>query len=83
MTERRKRRQDSDLHDRVTASVRKGFRAWLRKAADELNLDVSKLVRFAIEDYIKAHGHLLSDALRKEFDELRRGHGSGRYGPLL
>jgi hypothetical protein len=69
--------------DRFSITVRHGYRRWLRKAADELSLDVSKLARLAIEDYIKVHMHRLSDELRTEFDQLKRGHGIGRYGDLL
>jgi gamma-glutamyl phosphate reductase len=63
-----KRIMKEDIHDRVTTSVRKGHRALLRRIADELNTDVSKMFRSAAEDYIRAHRHMLSDALRKELD---------------
>lgn len=83
MSEKRKRKPGEAQYDRVTTSLARGYRAWLRKAADELGIDVSKLARFAYEDYIKANAHRLSDELRKELDRLRRGHGPGRFGPML
>lgn len=74
---------EGEQHDRFTLSVRQGYLDWLKKAAFELNLDVSKLGRLAIEEYIKSHGHQLSDEVRKEFDALRRGHGPGQHGDLF
>lgn len=74
---------EEDQHDRFTLSVRKGYRAYLRMIADELNLDVSKLARLAIEDYIKANRTKLSEDILKMGEKLRRGHGPGRYDEML
>lgn len=88
MSTRRRRKKtpahtNDDPHDRFTLSVRKGYRDWLRKVADERNLDVSKLARIAIEEWVKANRTVLGDDLLKEFEQLRRGHGAGRYSDLL
>jgi hypothetical protein len=89
MTEKRPKKgrapsKEDYPHERITLSVRKGWRTWLRKAADEMNLDVSKLTRLATEDFVKANGHKLSDELRKEFDAIRLRHRSDEtHGPLL
>ncbi len=75
MSARPGKKGGNDRQDRFSISVRKGSNNLLRKAADELNLDKSKLTRFALEDYIRAHSHLLSDSLKEEWDRLRMGHG--------
>lgn len=80
---RRSAAKSEEEHDRFTLSVRKGYRDWLRKVADERNLDVSKLARIAIEEWVKANRGQLSDEVLKEFEQLRRGHGAGRYSDML
>lgn len=75
--------KDEYPHDRITLAVRKGYKAWLEEAALELNLDKSKMVRLALEDYIKVNRTRLSDRTLKRFEELKFGHGHGRYGESL
>lgn len=71
-----RRKGGNDRQDRFSISVRKGSNNLLRKAADELNLDKSKLTRLALEDYVKANYHRLSDSLKEEWDKLKMGHGT-------
>lgn len=56
--------------DRICISGPPGFHLWLKRAARDLNTDMSKLVRDAIDDYLKQswEGQKISKELK---DELR------------
>jgi hypothetical protein len=76
MTRKRSRRSGNDRQDRFSISVRKGSNKLLRKVADELNTDKSKMTRSALEDHVKAHFHELSDSLKEEWERFKMGHGT-------
>src|SRR6266699_3605707 len=71
MTRKPRRKSGNDRQDRFSISVRKGSNKLLRKVADELNTDKSKLSRAALETYVKAHYHVLSDSLKEEWERFK------------
>lgn len=75
MTEKRYAGPEDYPQDRLTISVRKGYKGLLQKAALEWNTDLSKLARKAIEQMFESRSHLMSDELKKEWEELRTRYG--------
>jgi hypothetical protein len=68
---------DNGSHVQPWKDAKSPWSSVLRKVADEMNFDVSKLNRFAIEDWLNAHSHLFSDSLRRELDDLRKQRRRG------
>jgi hypothetical protein len=68
--------------EHMTVSVRKGWKAWLEKAARERDLDISKFTRRALDYYIRSIEHDMSPRLRRELDELRKESGGHRVGEI-
>jgi hypothetical protein len=85
MTTRKKRYENSEEYpgDRVTVTVHKGYKRWFKAVATERNTDVSKVHREALEMWINANYHTLSDKAKKELDALRRQHANSRWSDLL
>jgi hypothetical protein len=75
----------SDPHDRITFSVRKGYLDWLKRVCLELDTDVSKYARMAIDDRVRADHKAgkLSNELLAELRGLKTAYGSGRFDDLL
>jgi len=80
-----KRYKNADEYpgDRMTVTVHRGYKQWFRKVAIERNTDVSKAHREALDMWIKANYHTLSDKARKELDALRKAHSDSRWSDLL
>lgn len=74
--------EDEDPYDRFSLSVRKGYGVWLDRVAKERNQDRSKLVREAVEEWIKSHRLELSDNAMKSLERMRRLHGT-QYDDFL
>jgi hypothetical protein len=77
--------KSDDPHDRITISVRKGYRDWLKRVCLELDTDVSKYARMAVYDRVRADHKAgkLSNELLAELRGLKTAHGSGHFDDLL
>ena len=69
--------------DRMTVTVHKGYKRWFKSVALERNTDVSKAHREALEMWIKANYHTLSDRAKRELDHLKSLHSDSRWSDLL
>jgi hypothetical protein len=83
MTKKRYANAEEYPGDRITVTVHKGYKRWFKNVALELNKDVSKLHRDALEMWIDAKYHTLSDKAKSEIDGLRRMHSDSRWSDLL
>jgi len=83
MTEKRYKNAEEYPGDRITVTVHKGYKRWFKNVALELNKDVSKLHREALEMWIKANYHTLSEEAKKERDRLEQQHSDSRWNELL
>lgn len=69
--------------DRLTVTVHKGYKRWFKRVALELNTDVSKAHREALEMWINVVYPKLSEKARAELDQLRKSHADSRWSDLL
>jgi hypothetical protein len=85
MTTKKKRYHNVEEYpgDRITVTVNKGYRSWFKKVARELNTDVSKLHREALDLWIKANSHNLSDGAKRGLDALKKAHSDSHWSDLL
>jgi hypothetical protein len=85
MTTKKKRYANTEEYpgDRITVTVHKGYKRWFKNVASELNKDVSKLHREALEMWIGANSHILSEGAKKELEALKRAHADSRWSDLL
>ena len=81
----KKRYKDAEEYpgDRVTVTLHRGYRKWFQRVALEMDTDVSKAHREALEMWINANYHTLSAEAKKELDKLRKMHSDSRWVDLL
>jgi hypothetical protein len=85
MTTNKRRYKNAEEYpgDRMTVTVHKGYRRWFKNVALERNSDVSKATREALQMWVNANYHTLSDKAKKELDALKKAHSDSRWSELL